>query len=79
MTQIFNSNTSNPSYITFLLARSNLGMSDGGIFTISETDPAWSEVHNQSKVPIAQGLNQWVGLMDGVRVNGKNFTGNGTL
>ncbi|KAF7789586.1 hypothetical protein EIP86_000532 [Pleurotus ostreatoroseus] len=76
---IFNLNTTAPSYITFLLSRSNLGITDGGIFTISEVDPSWSAVQNQSKIAIAQGLGQWVGVMDAVIVNGKNYTGHGLL
>lgn len=79
LNQIFNANSSIPNYITFLLARSNLGQTDGGIFTVGEVDPSWSAVTNQSKVAVAQGLNQWIALLDGVVVNGKNITGHGML
>ena len=76
---IFGLNSNVPNYITFLLSRSNLGVTDGGIFTIGETDPNWSAVVNQSKIAIAQDFGQWVGLMDAVVVNGKSMDGHGIL
>ncbi len=79
MSNIFNSNSSAPNIITFLLSRSNLGITDGGIFTIAEVDTNWDAVVNQSKIAIAQGTGQWIGVMDGVIVNGKNYTGHGLL
>lgn len=54
-------------------------MTDGGIFTISETDPSWGAVVNQSKIAIAQDFGQWVGLMDAVVVDGKSIDGHGIL
>lgn len=40
------------TYITFLLTRSNLGISDGGIFTIGETDPNWTKVLDQPQIEV---------------------------
>ncbi|KAJ3557413.1 hypothetical protein NM688_g1478 [Phlebia brevispora] len=79
LNNIFNVYPQDPNYITFLLGRTNLGISDGGIFTIAEVDSSWSAVVNQSKIAIAQGLGQWIGLMDAVIVNGETFTGHGLL
>lgn len=79
MTNVFSAYANVSTYITFLLTRSNLGISDGGIFTVGETDSNWSQIANQTKIPVVQELKQWIVLMDGVIVNGKNYTGHGLL
>ncbi|KAI0766085.1 aspartic peptidase domain-containing protein [Irpex lacteus] len=67
------------TYITFLLTRSNLGISDGGIFTIGETDPNWTKVLDQPQIEVLTETDQWITFMGGVSVNGKNYTGHGFL
>ena len=79
LNNVFNANSSLGNYITFLLSRSNLGISNGGIFTIGEVDQNWSAVTDQAKVAIAQDFGQWIGLMDSVIVNGKTYDGHGLL
>lgn len=78
---IFNAQPGMPNIITFLLARSNLGITDGGIFTVGAVDPNWSAVLNETQIPVVgfEAMPQWVGLMDGMVVDGKNFTGHGLL
>lgn len=76
---IFASNPSLPNYFSFLLSRSNLGVTDGGIFSVGEVDPNWSAVLNQTQIPVVSQLEQWISVMDGVVVDGKNFSGHGLL
>lgn len=76
---VFASNLNVSNYFTFLLARSNLGITDGGIFSVGDVDPHWSSVLNQTRLPVVQALEQWVVLMDGVVVDGKHYTGHGVL
>ena len=79
MYNLFSAYPNISTYITFLLTRSNLGVSDGGIFTIGETDPNWTKVLDQPQLPVLEKTHQWITLMDGVTVNGKNYTGHGML
>lgn len=68
-----------PQYITFLLARSGLGATDGGILTIGEVDANWSDVLNQPKIVVPDGRDRWVGYMDAMIVNGKKYSGHGRM
>ncbi|KAI0701485.1 aspartic peptidase domain-containing protein [Cytidiella melzeri] len=77
MYNLFDAYPNTSTYITFLMARSNLGTSDGGIFTVGETDPNWSQILDQPKQHVLHKLDQWLTLMDGVIVNGKNYSGHG--
>lgn len=81
MYNIFSTYTNVSTYMTFLLARSDLGITDGGIFTIGDVDPNWSAVLNQTKVPVIQtgADQQWAALVDGMIVDGKNYSGHGIL
>lgn len=67
------------NFVTFLLARSDLGITDGGVFSIGDVDPYWTAVLNQTQIPVVQDTQQWVGLMDAVIVDGRNFSGHGIL
>lgn len=64
--------------MTFLLSRSELGLTDGGIFTIGEVDPDYANVTSQEKLPLV-GEPYWSVFMDKVIVNGTEFCGNGLL
>lgn len=64
--------------MTFLLSRSELGLTDGGIFTIGEVEPDWANVTSQEKLPLV-GEPYWSIFMDKVVVNGTEFCGNGLL
>ena len=66
-------------FMTFLLSRSNLGVTDGGIFTVGEVDENWSNVLNQPQVPVLEAVQEWITLSDGIIVDGQNITGNGFL
>ena len=79
MTNVFGSYTNQSEFITFLLARTNLGVSSGGIFTVGEVDSDWTNITNQTQIPVVQELGQWIALMDGVIVNGQNYSGHGLL
>ena len=76
---IFSAYPNVSNYMTFQLARSDLGITSGGVFTIGEVDPALSAVQNATQIPVVAGSYQWVGLTDGIVVNGQNFSGHGLL
>ena len=81
LNNIFASNPDTPNHITFLLSRSLLGITNGGLFTIGETAPGFDAITSQPTIAVDpwHDLGQWVGLMEGVVVNGKLFTGHGQL
>ncbi|KAI0091518.1 aspartic peptidase domain-containing protein [Irpex rosettiformis] len=79
MNNLFSAYSNISTYITFLLTRTNLGKSDGGIFTIGETDPNWTKVLDQTPLPVRAKTDEWITFMGGVSVNGKNYTGHGLL
>lgn len=76
---IFSTYTNISNFITFQLNRSDLGITGGGVFTIGEVNSNLSSVVNQTQIPIVAALEQWIGLTDGIVVNGENFTGHGLL
>ncbi|KAI0333921.1 acid protease [Cubamyces sp. BRFM 1775] len=63
-----------PNYTTFLMSRSEIGISDGGVLTVSEVLSNMTDVLNaplyQSPVP-----GQWTAVMDGMYVNGEFLNG----
>lgn len=79
MYNVFSAYPNVSNHMTFLLSRSELGITDGGIFTIGDVDPNWSSILNQKQIPVVSALQQWIGITDGIIVNGKNITGHGLL
>lgn len=75
---IFAAYPNTPNYMTFSLARSNLGITDGGVFTIGSVDPQWPTLTNQPKLAV-YAPNAWLIYMDGIKVNGQPHTGGGFL
>ncbi|KAJ3518437.1 hypothetical protein NM688_g9439 [Phlebia brevispora] len=74
---IFSMWPSDPNYMSFLLTRNNLGITDGGIFTIGEVAETLSDIQNATKLMVANpGWGAWVTFMDAVTINGVNYTGN---
>lgn len=65
--------------MTFLLARSELGATDGGILTIGEVSPDWAAVTSQPKIATIPGRQEWVGYMDAMVVDGKRYSGHGRM
>ncbi|KAI0784374.1 aspartic peptidase domain-containing protein [Abortiporus biennis] len=63
--------------LTMQLSRSDLGMVDGGVFTIGEIDSNFTAVTNSSKLEVIPTLNMWHTLMDGITVNGQYYSGHG--
>lgn len=71
---LFSAYPSVSNYITFLLRRSGLGITEGGIFTIGDVDATLSPVLNQTQIPVFPGSPYWITSMEGIVVNGQNFT-----
>lgn len=72
---IFQANTSEQQFITFQLSRSlTTGNTDGGVFTIGEVNSTLSTVSSEPKLNVIS-KDRWVVLMDGIIVNGQNFSG----
>ena len=65
--------------MTFLLSRGNLGISEGGIFTIGEVNSNWAEVTNQPHLPIVEVIGRWLTVADAFIVNGESLSGHGLL
>ena len=78
MDNIFATYPNTPNYMTFSLSRSNLGMTDGGVFTIGSVDPQWPTVTSQPKMTV-HASNAWLVYMDGIKANGQLHTGGGVL
>lgn len=62
-------------YITFILNRSPLGMTEAGFYSIGGVNASLSCIVNQTQIPVVTGSHQWVGTMDAIIVNGKDITG----
>ncbi|KAH9893312.1 aspartic peptidase domain-containing protein [Cubamyces lactineus] len=63
-----------PNYTTFLMTRSEIGISDGGVLTVSEVLSNMTDVLN---APLYQSpiSSQWTTVMDGMYVNGEFLNG----
>ncbi|KAH9903455.1 aspartic peptidase domain-containing protein [Cubamyces lactineus] len=63
-----------PNYTTFLMDRTEIGISDGGVLTVSEVLSNMTEVLDAPLItsPVA---GQWTTVVDGVYVNGELLTG----
>ncbi|KAI0664358.1 aspartic peptidase domain-containing protein [Cubamyces menziesii] len=63
-----------PNYTTFLMSRSEIGITDGGVLTVSEVLSNMTDILNaplyQSPLP-----SQWTTVMDGMYVNGEFLNG----
>ncbi|OBZ78594.1 Aspartic protease [Grifola frondosa] len=58
-----------PNFYTFLLSRSDSGLTDGGIFTIGEFNSNFSNVAQTPKLPLLAD-DEWLSVMDGVIIDG---------
>ena len=65
--------------MTFQLSRGNLGITDGGIFTLGEVDSNMTDILDQPRLPVIDVLKQWLTVVDAFIVNGEQVTGNGIL
>ncbi|KAH9889825.1 aspartic peptidase domain-containing protein [Cubamyces lactineus] len=63
-----------PNYTTFLMSRSQMGISDGGVLTVSEVLSNMTDILN---APLYQSpaTSQWTTVMDGLYVNGEFLNG----
>ncbi|OBZ66133.1 hypothetical protein A0H81_13730 [Grifola frondosa] len=66
------------NYMTFLLSRSEIGITNGGVFTIAELDSDHANVTQAPKLNVFTN-GGWTTFMDGVRINGELFTGNSVI
>ncbi|OSC99706.1 acid protease [Trametes coccinea BRFM310] len=71
---LFEHEPSLPNYITMLMSRSEAGITDGGVLTVSEVLDNMTDVLNapvfQSPVP-----SRWYTLLDGLYINGQPMNG----
>ncbi|KAI0926033.1 hypothetical protein AcW1_008309 [Taiwanofungus camphoratus] len=74
LVNIFNFYPDEPNFITFLLSRSNIGITQGGVMTIAELVANLTEITSTPKLPVISELS-WETYMDGVYVNGEFLTG----
>jgi len=74
---VFSQNSSLPNIMTWQMTRSDLGIVDGGIFTIGEVVQNLSAVQAAPKLPVPSP--QWITVMDSLVVNGQNLTGHGLI
>ncbi|KAI0334107.1 acid protease [Cubamyces sp. BRFM 1775] len=70
---IFAHNQDQPNYFTFLMDRGELGVTNGGVLTVSELVTEYEAVTSAPKLPII-GPYGWSTLLDGMSVNGKMVT-----
>ncbi|KAH9903454.1 aspartic peptidase domain-containing protein [Cubamyces lactineus] len=63
-----------PNYITLLMSRSDIGLVDGGVLTVSEVISNMSDILN---APLFQSptTTSWTTVMDGLYVNGEFISG----
>ena len=79
LNNIFSTYSNLSNYMSFQLSRSNLGITDGGIFTLGEVPSNFSGVLEQPVVPVISQTTRWIGVGDGMIVNGETYIGNGIL
>ncbi|KAI0325499.1 acid protease [Cubamyces sp. BRFM 1775] len=73
LSNLFDHEPDLPNYITLLMSRSDVGLVDGGVLTISEVISNMSEVLN---APLFQSpTTSWSTFMDGLYVNGEFING----
>ncbi|KAI0784375.1 aspartic peptidase domain-containing protein [Abortiporus biennis] len=77
LNNIFNIYPNESNFLTMQLTRSDLGMVDGGVFTIGEIDSNFSAIMNSPKLEVITTLDMWHTLMEGIIINGKSYTGHG--
>ncbi|KAH9897762.1 aspartic peptidase domain-containing protein [Cubamyces lactineus] len=75
---IFIHNQDQPNYFTFLMDRGELGVTDGGVLTVSELVTEYEAVTSAPKLPVI-GTFGWSTFLDGMSVNGKMVTGDSAL
>ncbi|KAH9848559.1 aspartic peptidase domain-containing protein [Lenzites betulinus] len=66
---LFKHETDLPNYTAFLMSRSEVGITDGGVLTVSEILPDMLDVLQAPKF-VSPINSQWTTVMDGVYVNG---------
>ncbi|KAI0652499.1 aspartic peptidase domain-containing protein [Trametes meyenii] len=71
---IFESLKDQPNYITFLLGRDEIGISAGGVFTVSELVAEYAAVTSAQKLEVF-GSFGWLTTLDGLYVNGQLLNG----
>ncbi|EPS95500.1 hypothetical protein FOMPIDRAFT_1025795 [Fomitopsis schrenkii] len=71
LTNIFNLVPDEPAYMTFLLSRTNTGVTQGGVMSIGELVSNLTHIKEAPKLPVFTDAG-WVTVSDGVVVNGKH-------
>ncbi|KAI0729115.1 aspartic peptidase domain-containing protein [Fomitopsis betulina] len=70
LTNIFNLVPDEPAYMTFLLSRTNTGVTQGGVLSFGELVSNLTHIKEAPKLPILTNSG-WLTVSDGVLVNGK--------
>ncbi|OSX58790.1 hypothetical protein POSPLADRAFT_1035894 [Postia placenta MAD-698-R-SB12] len=73
-TNVFNQTGPSSSYMTFLLSRSEAGVTEGGLMTLGELAANYTEITRSPKLPVVHD-GRWITWMDGIYVNGKLYSG----
>ncbi|KAI0786810.1 aspartic peptidase domain-containing protein [Abortiporus biennis] len=74
---IFNLYSNESNFMTMQLSRSDLGMVDGGVFTIGEIDPNFTAITSSPKLEVLTTRSRWHTIADSVIINGKPHSGQG--
>ncbi|KAI0786809.1 aspartic peptidase domain-containing protein [Abortiporus biennis] len=77
MQNIFNLYPNKSNFMTMQLSRSDLGMVDGGVFTIGEIDPNYAAITSSPKLEVFTTHNFWETIVDSVIINGNPYSGHG--
>ncbi|OBZ76478.1 Aspartic protease [Grifola frondosa] len=76
MNNVFQTYQNESSFYTFLLSRSEVGITDGGIFTIGELGSHNESISQAPKLSLLVDK-IWMIAVDGAIINGQSITGNG--
>ncbi|TCD62014.1 hypothetical protein EIP91_007609 [Steccherinum ochraceum] len=79
LSNLFNLYPNESNFITFLLNRTDLGVTGGGSFTVGELDSDFAAVANATKLPVLGQTGFWLTAMDSMIVNGQTVSGGGVL
>ncbi|KAL0948548.1 hypothetical protein HGRIS_011108 [Hohenbuehelia grisea] len=74
---VFSKHPEDPNFITFSLARSPLGMADGGVFAIGEIPAEFSQIEKSTVLPVDSDAKHWITSLDSVKINNVPMSGHG--
>ncbi|KAL6305595.1 aspartic peptidase domain-containing protein [Sparassis latifolia] len=74
LNNVFNYHPDEQAFITLLLTRSNIGITEGGVFSISELVVDYASILDTPQLPVHSDTD-FLTFMDGIYVNGEFLTG----